>query len=114
MRPHLTSAEFKKAYSVEFKDLFLLDGKMVNSQSITLIQNLPIQNDSSFTFREKQIQVIICNLKKKYRLEAIVREMFYSKDLLGKRSPMGAVWIAAHGKKLKKARIMAVNVRETW
>lgn len=40
--------------------------------------------------------------------------MFYSNDLLGKRSPMGAVWIAAHGKRLKRARILSVNITETW
>ncbi|KAL0025732.1 hypothetical protein WJX77_008069 [Trebouxia sp. C0004] len=39
--------------------------------------------------------------------------MFYSHELLGRKSPLGAVWIAAHGKKLNRSKVMNVNVVQT-
>ncbi|KAL4426043.1 hypothetical protein ABPG77_007839 [Micractinium sp. CCAP 211/92] len=38
--------------------------------------------------------------------------MFWSHDLLGKKTALGAIWIAAHGKKLNKNNILKVNVAE--
>lgn len=40
--------------------------------------------------------------------------MFYSTDLLKRKTPLGAIWIAAHGKKLARGRIMQVNISDTW
>ncbi|KAK9817781.1 hypothetical protein WJX72_002072 [[Myrmecia] bisecta] len=39
--------------------------------------------------------------------------MFYSNELLGKKSPLGAIWIAAHGKKLNRGKVLGVNIVET-
>ncbi|KAL6783694.1 REC8 [Auxenochlorella protothecoides x Auxenochlorella symbiontica] len=39
--------------------------------------------------------------------------MFYSQHLLGTKSALGAVWIAAHGKKLNKGKVLQVHVGET-
>eukprot|EP00887_Chlorella_sp_A99_P003978 scaffold11.g3978.t1 len=40
--------------------------------------------------------------------------MFYAADLLGKKSPLGAIWIAAHQpRKLNRQRLMSINVSET-
>ncbi|PNH07399.1 Sister chromatid cohesion 1 protein 3 [Tetrabaena socialis] len=38
--------------------------------------------------------------------------MFYSHDLLGRKSPLGAVWTMAHGKKLSKLKILGINVAD--
>ncbi|KAI7836928.1 hypothetical protein COHA_009260 [Chlorella ohadii] len=38
--------------------------------------------------------------------------MFWSHDLLGKKTALAAVWVAAHGKKLNKGSIMKVNIAE--
>jgi len=40
--------------------------------------------------------------------------MFYSTELLQRRSPLGFVWGAAHGRKLARGRILKVNIGETW
>ncbi|KAK9842499.1 hypothetical protein WJX81_003068 [Elliptochloris bilobata] len=39
--------------------------------------------------------------------------MFYSIELLGKKTALGAVWVAAHGKKLNRNKVMGVNIVET-
>jgi len=37
--------------------------------------------------------------------------MFYSTDLLGKKSPLGIIWMAAHKSgKISKGKILAVNI----
>ncbi|KAL6747252.1 Rec8 like protein-domain-containing protein [Haematococcus lacustris] len=38
--------------------------------------------------------------------------MFYSKDLLSRRSPLGAIWTIAHGKKLSKNKLLGISVQE--
>ncbi|CAG9462101.1 unnamed protein product [Pedinophyceae sp. YPF-701] len=38
--------------------------------------------------------------------------MFYSKDLLGKRSPLGAIWVVAHGKRLGKAKLLGIDLQD--
>jgi hypothetical protein len=40
--------------------------------------------------------------------------MFYSQDLLGRKSPLGAIWTMAHGKKLTRIKIMGINLEEVW
>ncbi|CAK0736308.1 hypothetical protein CVIRNUC_000725 [Coccomyxa viridis] len=39
--------------------------------------------------------------------------MFYSNEILGRRSPLGAIWIAAHGKRLNRSKILSVDIVET-
>ncbi|MEW5306007.1 MAG: hypothetical protein WDW36_008512 [Sanguina aurantia] len=36
--------------------------------------------------------------------------MFYSHDLLGRKTPLGAVWTMAHGKKLAKGKVLNISV----
>eukprot|EP00878_Enallax_costatus_P006154 GHUV01006450.1.p1 GENE.GHUV01006450.1~~GHUV01006450.1.p1 ORF type:complete len:677 (+),score=272.17 GHUV01006450.1:324-2354(+) len=38
--------------------------------------------------------------------------MFYSHDLLGRKTPLGAIWTLAHGRKLSKGKIISINLRE--
>ncbi|KAG2427009.1 hypothetical protein HYH02_014655 [Chlamydomonas schloesseri] len=38
--------------------------------------------------------------------------MFYSHDLLGRKSTLGAIWTMAHGKKLSKCKILGINVMD--
>eukprot|EP00879_Flechtneria_rotunda_P010148 GHRR01010606.1.p1 GENE.GHRR01010606.1~~GHRR01010606.1.p1 ORF type:complete len:723 (+),score=258.79 GHRR01010606.1:347-2515(+) len=38
--------------------------------------------------------------------------MFYSHELLGRKTPLGAIWILAHGRKLSKGKIMSINLRQ--
>ncbi|KAF6253892.1 Rec8 like protein-domain-containing protein [Scenedesmus sp. NREL 46B-D3] len=38
--------------------------------------------------------------------------MFYSHDLLGRKTPLGAIWKLAHGSKLSKGKIISINLRE--
>ncbi|KAG2483483.1 hypothetical protein HYH03_017665 [Edaphochlamys debaryana] len=38
--------------------------------------------------------------------------MFYSHDLLGRKSALGAIWTMAHGKKLSKCKILGINVTD--
>ncbi|KAF5840495.1 Rec8 like protein-domain-containing protein, partial [Dunaliella salina] len=38
--------------------------------------------------------------------------MFYSKDLLSRKSPLGAIWTIAHGKKLSKSKLLGISVQE--
>ena len=45
--------------------------------------------------------------------------MFYSKELLNRRTPLGVAWYAAHNSKsgklkLNRGAIMQVNIGETW
>ncbi|PSC68963.1 malate dehydrogenase [Micractinium conductrix] len=47
-------------------------------------------------------------------VESDPSSMFWSHDLLGKKTALGAIWIAAHGKKLNKGSILKVNVTEAW
>jgi hypothetical protein len=39
--------------------------------------------------------------------------MFYSAELLSKKTPLSVVWLAAHGKKLPRGRILSVDVAST-
>ena len=39
--------------------------------------------------------------------------MFYSADILGKRTPLGLVWLAANGNRINKGQIIGANLQET-
>jgi hypothetical protein len=40
--------------------------------------------------------------------------MFYSNDLLSRKTPLGAVWTLAHGKKLSKGKIIDIDLAAIW
>jgi len=40
--------------------------------------------------------------------------MFYSTDLLKRKSALGTIWLAANGKKLNRGRILQISINESW
>jgi hypothetical protein len=40
--------------------------------------------------------------------------MFYSTDLLKKKTALGQIWLAANGKKLNRGKILNISIGKTW
>jgi hypothetical protein len=40
--------------------------------------------------------------------------MFYSTDLLKRKTALGQIWLAANGKKLNKGNILGISIDKSW